>query len=136
MNFSFAVTREPATRSRGQPGEWKASSWIGSTRGVVVIVHRGEFSAQTEAEDTKSLFRSDTGKNESPFVVDSWGRPRLVWRLQEANHRRPNLKNKNEGCWREFKLRFGRFSGRSHGSIASEAWNVLLFLLSGFEDLC
>lgn len=40
-----------------------------------------------------------------------------------------------KGCWREFNLRFGRLSGSSDGSTASEAWNVLLFLLSGFEDL-
>lgn len=32
-------------------------------------------------------------------------------------------------------LSFGRLSGRSDGSTASEARNVLLFLLSGFEDL-
>lgn len=32
-------------------------------------------------------------------------------------------------------LGFGRFSGRSDGSTASKAGNVLLFLLSGLEDL-
>lgn len=64
-----------------------------------------------------------------------FGEDHVLWRLQEANHRRPNLEEKEEGCWCEFKLRFGRLSGSGDGSTASEAWNVLLFLLSGFEDL-
>lgn len=32
-------------------------------------------------------------------------------------------------------LGFGRFLGRSDGSTTSEAWDVLLFLFSGFENL-
>lgn len=39
-------------------------------------------------------------------------------------------------CWCvNSNLGFGRFPGRSDGSTASEAGDVLLFLFSGLEDL-
>lgn len=57
------------------------------------------------------------------------------WCLEVANHRRPNLKI-TKGVGVNSNLGFGRLSGSSYGSTASKTRNVLLFLLSGFQDLC
>lgn len=51
-----------------------------------------------------------------------------------GDYRRPNLKDER----RSYKFTFSGFlavPGRTKGSPASEAWDVLLFFLSWLEDL-